>query len=158
MGLPRMPGCRSAHSTWARYASARSTAALLLATLASRLHRRCSAFERAACPSLTPLALAAARPALVRSAIIFRSCSASDAQMCRVKSSRSFPNSATMKCTRCSMSPLMKCTLRDRRSSLETISGHRADFACLSAVASPGTQHQRIRSSACLHVLVPKSD
>jgi hypothetical protein len=30
---------------------------------------------------------------------------------------------ATTKCTRCSVSPLMKCTLRDRRSSLETISG-----------------------------------
>jgi hypothetical protein len=32
----------------------------------------------------------------------------------------------------------MKCTLRDRRSSLETISGHRADFASYSAAASPG--------------------
>jgi len=32
----------------------------------------------------------------------------------------------------------MKCTLRDRRSSLETISGQRADFASFSAAARPG--------------------
>jgi hypothetical protein len=57
--------------------------------------------------------------------------------MCSTKWSQSLPNAATMKCTRCSISPLMKCTLRDRRSSLDTISGHRANFASFSAVASP---------------------
>ena len=31
----------------------------------------------------------------------------------------------------------MKCTLRDRRSSLETISGYRADRASFSAAANP---------------------
>src|SRR4029077_4335789 len=40
--------------------------------------------------------------------------------------------------TLCSMSPVMKCTLRDRRSSLETISGQWADFASFSALARPG--------------------
>jgi hypothetical protein len=44
----------------------------------------------------------------------------------------------TMKCTLCSISPVMKCTLRERRSSLETISGRRADLACSSAAACSG--------------------
>ena len=69
--------------------------------------------------------------------------------MCSVKSSQSLPSAATTKCTLCSMSPVMKCTLRDKRSSLETISGHRPDLASFSAVASPDRS-----SSASAHAPV----
>ena len=51
---------------------------------------------------------------------------------------QSRPSAATTKCTLCSMSPVMKCTLRDKRSSLETISGHRPARASFNAAASPG--------------------
>jgi len=138
IGLPHLPGCWNAHSMRGRYASARSTATLANAARPSARMRLRSVFEQRAIPNFLPLRFDAACVAFTRSEIIFRSCSARDAYMCSVKSSQSFPRAATIKCTRCSISPVMKWTLRDSRSSLETIIGHRTDLASLRAATSPG--------------------
>ena len=147
IGLPRMPGCRSAHSTCRRYASARSRADLLIAALPSVTDPSLMRFRAGWLPQLPssgpsgrqtgPGAVGNHLPFLLRERCPY------------VKSSRSCPSSATMKCTRCSMSPVMKCTLRDRRSIFETISGHRADFASFSAAASP--------AAATAHPFQPRS-
>jgi len=51
------------------------------------------------------------------------------------------------------MSPVMKCTFRDSRSSRETMSGQRAAARAFQGVASPGRSSQRILPGASLNVL-----
>jgi hypothetical protein len=58
---------------------------------------------------------------------------------------------ATRNGTRCAIRPEMKCTSRDRRSSLATITGPRSRFACSSARASFG---RRSSASAPLPVSI----
>jgi hypothetical protein len=52
----------------------------------------------------------------------------------------------------------MKCTLRDRRSSLETISGPREGLHLFESCSEARTQKQRVSSRARLHILVPRLD
>src|SRR5882757_11498021 len=77
--------------------------------------------------------------------------------MCIVKSSQSRPRAATMKCTLCSMRPVMKCTLRDKRSTRDdqgTASRPRL-FQC---VRQTGSREQRILARADLDILIPTSN
>ena len=55
-----------------------------------------------------------------------------------MKGSASAPSSATMNGTRCAISPAMKATSRESRSSLETITGHLAERPVAKAAARRG--------------------
>jgi hypothetical protein len=74
----------------------------------------------------------------VRCEISARSFSAKAAYRCSMNGSVSAPSSDTMNGTLCAISPEMKCTSRDSRSSLDTMTGPPAFFAALIAAASFG--------------------
>ena len=102
----------------------------------STARRRTSA--RWGLPRTTPRAFAAFRASRVRCEISCRSFSASAAYRCSMKGFASAPRSATMNETLCAISPLMKCTSRERRSNLATITGHLRRRASARAAASLG--------------------
>jgi hypothetical protein len=126
--------------------AARSASAMTAATAALR------AASILGLPSLTPFALAAASADFVRPEIKVRSFSASAVQRCRTKGSTSGPSSATRKGTRCAIRPEMKCTSRERRSSLATATEQRSARALANAAANCGR-----RSSASLPLPVSTS-
>jgi hypothetical protein len=62
-----------------RYASARSSASLRWVAIPIAANFSCSRLDRSCTPNLAPLSFIEAFAALIRSEIIFRSCSAQDA-------------------------------------------------------------------------------